>query len=72
MEVTVHLVHYYSLLKASVNIVQILKLLAACLYMLSEYLVGCKNEPVKNILLQGYHMVFQIGLKNLENIKGIG
>ena len=27
--------------------------------MLSEYLMGCKNEPVKKIILQGYHLVLQ-------------
>ena len=33
--------------------------------MLSEYLVGCKHEPVKKIMLQGYHLVLQMS----ENIK---
>ena len=27
--------------------------------MLSEYVMGCKNEPVKKIRLQFYHLVLQ-------------
>ena len=34
-------------LKALVNIVQVKKIWAACPYMLSDYLLGCRNEPVK-------------------------
>ena len=33
--------------------------------MLSEYLMECKNEPVKKIILQGYHLVLQ----KSENLK---
>ena len=33
--------------------------------MLSEYLMGCKHEPVKKIILQGYHLVLQ----KSENLK---
>ena len=33
--------------------------------MLSEYLMGCKNEPEKKIILQGYHLVLQ----KSENLK---
>ena len=33
--------------------------------MLSEYMMGRKNEPVKKIILQGYHLVLQ----KSENLK---
>ena len=33
--------------------------------MVSEYMMGYKNEPVKKIILQGYHLVLQ----KSENLK---
>ena len=52
-------------LKALVNICLVWKISAVCPYMLSEYLMGWTNGPVKKIIVQGYHLVLQ----NSENLK---
>ena len=52
-------------LKALVNIVFSFKNLSCMSVHATEYLMGCKNEPVKKIIFQGYHLVLQ----KSENLK---